>query len=91
MTRQSLTIFLSAVAAVAAAQAQTGTPGLASFDSLMSGLLSKYSIPGASLAVTYLGRLVMARGYGMADKEKGVPAQPDSLYRIASFPWRSPQ
>jgi uncharacterized protein (TIGR03437 family) len=68
-------------------QAQTGTavPSLAPYDAFVTGLLSKYNIPGASLAITLNGRLVFARGYGYADAQKTIPVQPDSLFRIASL------
>lgn len=64
---------------------QTGTPAIPAYDSFMSGLLSKYKIPGASLAIVKDGKLILARGYGMADPDKEIAAQPDSRYRIASL------
>ena len=66
---------------------QTGTavPTLASFDQLMTSILSRYNIPGGSIALTQNGRLVFARGYGFADAQKQIVAQPDSRYRIASL------
>ena len=39
---------------------------------------------GAALAVAKGGRLVLARGYGLAFIEEDRPVQPDSLFRIAS-------
>jgi uncharacterized protein (TIGR03437 family) len=65
-------------------QTGTGAPSLADFDSLMSGLLTKYSIPGGSMAVSYRGRLVYARGFGVADRDTGELVQPDSVFRVAS-------
>ncbi len=47
--------------------------------------MTKYGSPGAQIAVTYNGRLVLSRGYGYADIEAGSPVQPDSLFRIASL------
>ncbi len=64
---------------------QTGTPPIPPFDDFMNGLLTKHKIPGGSLAVVKDGRLLMARGYGMADPANKVQAQPDSRYRIASL------
>jgi N-acyl-D-amino-acid deacylase len=52
---------------------------------MMNTLLSKYAIPGGSVALTQNGRLVFARGYGYADPQTQLPAQPDSRYRIASL------
>lgn len=42
-------------------------------------------VPGGALAVVKAGRLVYARGYGWADREKGRPVTPTSLFRIASL------
>ena len=75
----------------AALRAQTPSitgPALAGterFDAAIPGLLTKFNSPGAQLAVAFRGRLLLARGYGIADREAGnVPVQPDSLFRIAS-------
>lgn len=59
-------------------------PGMESYDRLIPALMAKYSLPGGAVAVTRNGRLVLARGYGYADREAGQPAQPDALFRIAS-------
>jgi N-acyl-D-amino-acid deacylase len=66
---------------------QTGVdvPALSPYDQFMTGLLRQTGIPGASLAVTRNGRLVFARGYGLADRETQTPVQPDSRFRIASL------
>lgn len=40
--------------------------------------------PGCSAGVIRDGELVHARGYGMADLERGVPLGPDSVFRIGS-------
>lgn len=56
----------------------------ASLDAAMVDLLAKYEIPGGSLAVSRLGRLAYARGYGWADMEPQTPATETSLFRVAS-------
>ena len=58
---------------------------LSAFDDLVNGLLAKWRIPGAAIGVSHDGRLVLARGYGMADVEAGRPVQPDSLFRIGGI------
>ena len=55
-------------------------PGMESYDRIMRD----FDIPGAAVAVVRHGRLVYARGFGMADREAGTPVRPDSLFRIAS-------
>lgn len=78
--------FLILLSISAALTAQTGqpVPGFESFDSGLSQVLAKWSVPGGSLAISYQGRLVFARGYGLADRETGELVQPGSLFRIAS-------
>jgi len=46
--------------------------------------MAKWKLPGGAVAVAKDGRLVLARGYGLADVERGEPVEPDSLFRIAS-------
>ncbi len=68
------------------ANAQTGlyVPQLANFDTAMLNLMSKYNVPGGQLAITYQGRLVYNRGFGLANTEKQDSVSPKSLFRIAS-------
>ena len=60
-------------------------PKLAAYDELMTEFMRQHKPPGAALAVTYHGRLVYARGFGLADVEKKEPVHPASLFRIASI------
>ncbi len=57
---------------------------LTSFDELMLSFVEDERIPGAALALVKDGRLVLARGYGWADREERAPVRPTSLFRIAS-------
>ena len=59
-------------------------PELAALDPVMQGILSKYQIPGGALAVSRGGKLLYARGFGLADVASATPVQPDSLFRLAS-------
>ncbi len=59
-------------------------PGLASFDNLMTDFIRKYHLPGGALAVARGERVVYARGFGYADRDKKEPVEPDALFRIAS-------
>jgi CubicO group peptidase (beta-lactamase class C family) len=63
----------------------TSVPALQGFDDTITGLMAKWQIPGAALAVVNDGRLVLAHGYGLADVDANQPVQPDSLFRIASL------
>ncbi len=62
----------------------TNVPELACFDDEMQSLMAEHAIPGAAIAVTEHSRLVLARGYGVSDKQTGEPVLPTSLFRIAS-------
>ena len=66
------------------AEEQTSGKGTGHFSSSVPGLLKKYNIPGAALAVMKDGRLVLAKGYGWADKHPLRPVKPETLFRIAS-------
>ena len=66
-------------------QTGPGVSGMKVFDRVMSQLIDDYNIPGGALAIVNDGRLVFARGYGLADIENQEPVQPDSLFRIASL------
>ena len=60
-------------------------PEMAVFDEMMTQLMREHRIPGAALAVTDHGRLVVSRGYGYADVAARQPVTPRSLFRIASI------
>lgn len=47
--------------------------------------MSKYNVPGLSLAITRQGKLVYAKGYGYADKDAQQAVSTKSLFRIASL------
>ena len=53
-------------------------------DDPLSSFMAKYSIPGASLAVTKNGKLVYRKGFGLADKESGEKVTVDHRFRLAS-------
>lgn len=57
---------------------------LAELDTLMTSFLQESGAPGAALAVAHQGRLVYARGFGLADVERKKPVEPTSLFRVAS-------
>jgi N-acyl-D-amino-acid deacylase len=59
--------------------------GMESYDSIFSDFMRKHSIPGGTVAVMRDGKLIYARGFGYADVENQILAQPDALFRIASM------
>lgn len=75
---------LSRSADAAATWKTTGTTvsALAGFDTQMKTFMQARGITGGQLAVTYKGRLVLARGYSTST---ALTVQPTSLFRIASL------
>jgi CubicO group peptidase (beta-lactamase class C family) len=59
-------------------------PELAELDRLMAALMTKWKLPGGQLAVAKDGTIVLSRGYGHADPDRGTLVQPDSLFRTGS-------
>jgi N-acyl-D-amino-acid deacylase len=55
------------------------------FDREVTQFMTARKVPGGALAVVKDRRLVYARGYGWADREKRIAVKPDSLFRIASI------
>jgi hypothetical protein len=57
---------------------------LASIEEIFESILKDYQIVGGSIAIAKDGRLVLARGVGMADSEAKKPVTPQTLFSIAS-------
>lgn len=55
------------------------------FDREVNSFMEARSVPGGALAVVKDRRLIYAKGYGWADRERKIPATPASLFRIASI------
>ena len=86
--RQFLTTTAAGLAALPFADRAIGqitgpaVPKLTAFDELMTAFMREHRPPGAALAVAYHGRLVYARGFGLADVEKREPVRPISLQQV---------
>jgi len=66
----------------------TPTPADAAVDLLSAWIeaqLARADVPGLSIGLVHDQALVWARGFGLADRERGEPATADTLYRIASI------
>jgi CubicO group peptidase (beta-lactamase class C family) len=57
---------------------------LEAFAAELDSLRTAHSIPGLSVAVVRDGRVVLARGFGLADVERDIPATAETPYNIAS-------
>ena len=60
----------------------TVTTDIAAFDDVIGAFMTKYSVPGASIAVTHGEKLVYLKTYGKQDESQPVTTQ--SLFRLAS-------
>lgn len=82
-----LMILTCTVAAVRALAAQTGAvvPEFSMLDRDIPALMEAAHVPGGAVAIVKDGRLVFARGYGLADRARGEAFQPDSLCRVGSL------
>ncbi len=78
-----LSLFAPRVVLRAAGEERESHP-LVSFDHEVESFMQARKIPGGALAVVKEGRLIYARGYGWADREKRASVRPEMLFRIAS-------
>src|SRR5689334_15185276 len=76
---------LCLAAAVQGHGQEAGSNPIAPFDREVEAFMRARDVPGGALAVVKDRKLVYARGYGLADKEKGEAVKPGSLFRIASL------
>ncbi len=61
-------------------------------DTVIQEKMTEFSIPNAAVSVVAGGEMILARGYGYADLDRGVPVDPhETLFRMAStsklFTW----
>lgn len=54
-------------------------------DQLMPTLLAGYGVPGAAVALVHRGAVAWASGYGLANREKGTPVTPDTVFALQSL------
>ncbi|BCB88144.1 serine hydrolase domain-containing protein [Phytohabitans suffuscus] len=70
--------------APAGASGRRGVPqALRAYDRYLAGQAEQDLFSGTML-VAHRGRTVLARSYGMADKQRGVPNRTDTIYNLAS-------
>jgi CubicO group peptidase (beta-lactamase class C family) len=55
------------------------------FDEEMAAFMQPRGVPGGAVAVVKNRRLVLAKGYGWADRERKIAVEAESLFRIASI------
>ena len=62
----------------------TGLASADPTDDFVKARLDEFNLPGLSLAVTRNGEVVKAEGYGLADRDRKMPATRDTVYKIGS-------
>lgn len=67
----------------ASASAQRAA-SLADLDAIMNQTLQQYYVPGGALAVAHNGKLVYAKGFGVANLRTQEPVTPNTLFNLAS-------
>ena len=76
-------LWLGALAATFQAHPQQATTA-DTVDRYVAAQLAKQHVPGLSLAVLRAGKVIKAKGYGMADLENGIPVTPETVFKIGS-------
>lgn len=54
-------------------------------DDYINSQMQRRHIPGLSLAVVRDGKIIKAKGYGLANVETNSPATPETVYKISSI------
>ncbi len=78
-------VVLALCGAAMTAQADGTEADSARVDAYMRAEMAKRHVPGASVAVVRAGKVVLAKGYGLANVELNVPATPDTVYEMGSI------
>ena len=73
------------VEALSAQPVATRRDPQAFIDSIASAALASWSIPGMSIVVTRGSNVVLAKGYGLANRETRTGATPRTVYQIGSI------
>jgi N-acyl-D-amino-acid deacylase len=58
--------------------------GIRPFDRIIEEIMEEHEIAGVTMAIAQDGRLVLAKGYGLADVERNEPVTPSTLFSLAS-------
>ena len=77
MLRKSLFAFALVFTAAVAVSADPA-------DDFINEQRREFQLPAVSLAVVKNGEIIKAGGYGLADKDRNIPATPDTVYKIGS-------
>lgn len=73
-----------ALSSLAAVPSRANSLPEGEIDRLVGRYMALTGTPGLSLGILKEGKIIYAKGYGLADVENGVPSTPDTVYQIAS-------
>jgi len=91
--RAPRTFILAAVAVVSATASLAQNPApaapldpqrLKSIDSFVAREMARQGIPGLAVGIYSRGRVLLAKGYGQANVELGVPVKPETMFNSGS-------
>lgn len=84
---RSIVLSVALISLLLNANAQTGipVPQMTQSDDSIRAFLTKYNIPGATVAIAKDGKIVYMRSFGYSDRNQTVATQPYNLFRIASL------
>ena len=82
--KKLLALLLGLLALPALAQTGVSSAETAPCDAVVQKFITRWKIPGASVAISRHGELVYARGFGYADLARKKPMTPATLLRVAS-------
>lgn len=68
-----------------AAPAVSAAPEIAAIDRIMADRLAAKTLAGGVVGVMRDGKVVLIKGYGLADLEDGQAVKPDTIFRIGSI------
>ena len=57
---------------------------IAAIDQFVTGEMARQHIPGAEVGIYSRGRILLAKGYGLADVELNVPVKPETIFQSGS-------
>ena len=60
-------------------------PEVSESEEQIQQFIDRWDIVGASVAIAKDERLIYAKGFGYANKEKGIQVEPRHLFRVASI------
>lgn len=86
LTRRSLLVngMLGVAGAAVASAARAGSPGTPTLDSFLTAQMRAGSMPGFAIGVARHGKVLFAKGYGLADLAGRRRVTTDSMFHIAS-------